>query len=69
MPVLPRRPLLPAAEIRASMGLSVRKRKKEVDAKDYGKAIVPVEAAGVTAEDYVAGLDPDAPVFLNNAST
>ena len=51
------------------MGLSVRKRKKEVDAKEYGKAIVPVEAAGVSPQQYVEGLDPEAPVFLSNAST
>ena len=56
--------LYPVSEIRASMGLSTRKRKKEVEPADYDRAIVPVEAGDVTPAAYVESLSGDAPVFL-----
>lgn len=61
-------PPLSVTEIRASMGMSVRMRRKEIKMEDgmLKRVIVPDEAVhkGLTQRAYVESLGPEKPVFL-----
>lgn len=64
---LPLDVLYPINEIRANMGLAIRKRKKEITESDLPHVLLPEEArkAGLSAMDFVRNKSDDAPVFLD----